>query len=58
MLHHVLRDAIAILDVRPLDAAFVDGELMAEGDVLEGELRALLDCEVAARTQRFRDPPP
>jgi len=39
-------DAIAVVDIRPLDAALVDGELMTERDVLERELRTVFDREL------------
>ncbi len=42
----VLPRRIAVVDVRPLDAALVDRELVTEGDVLKRELRAVFDCEL------------
>jgi hypothetical protein len=39
-------DAVAVVYVRALHAAFVDRELLAQRDIIESELRALLDREL------------
>ena len=44
--HGQPEDAIAVVDERPLNAAFTDGELVTERDVFERELRAVFDCEL------------
>ena len=49
--HREPEDAVAVLDVRPPHAALVDGELVTERDVLKGELRAILDCELEQRDE-------
>ena len=37
---------VAIFDDRPLDAALVNGQLTSQSDILQSQLRAILDCEL------------